>query len=72
MAEYSNLRAIQIPVCGDCFPTTTSYHMRGIADNHVEASVRVAVEDVAREDDNFLAIGFKDCIFKEYDICHAL
>ena len=62
MAEYSNLRTIQIPVYGDCLPTTTSYHMRGNADNHDEASVKVAVEVAAHEDDNFLAIGFKDCI----------
>ena len=62
MAEYSNLRAIQIPVYGDCLPTTKSYHMRGNEDNHVEASVRVAVEVAAHEYDNFLARGFKYCI----------
>ena len=62
MAEYSNLRAIQIPVYGDCLPTTTSYYMHRNADNHVEASVIIAVEVAAHEDDNFLAKGINDCI----------
>ena len=53
---------IQIPVYGDCLPTTTSYYMRANADHHVEASVGVSVVVAAHEDDNFLAKGFNDCI----------
>ena len=56
------MRAIQFPVYGDCLPTTTSNYMRGHADHHVEASVRIVVEVAAQQDDNFLAKGVNDCI----------
>ena len=65
MAEYSDLRPMQISAYGDCLPTMTSYYMHGNADHHVEARLRIAVELAVHEDlyldDNFLAKGISNC-----------